>query len=102
MRRRKAKKPHILKHKAEVVNLIKQTWSKKSYAEHEPTKGYYWWRGEFYSENGVHVYIYFQRYVSKARRGAIDYIHLRYNGGSGRALTPTEIKELLNKLKDEK
>ena len=99
-RQKRAKKPHILKHKAELANLIKEKWTKKSYNEHIPTKGYYYWMGNFYSEDGVHVYIYFQRYTSRARRGAIDFIHLRYNDGDGRALYPTEIKELLNKIKE--
>lgn len=100
MKQRKAKKPKILKHKAELANLIKANWGRKKYAAHP--QGYYWWRGTFYSDNGINIYIYFQHYVSRRNKGRVDYVHLRYNDYSGRALTPTEIKELLNKLKDEK
>jgi len=99
-RRKKARKPHILKHKVELANLIKQKWTKKWYDEHEPTNGYYYWRGDFYSENGIHIYVYLQRYTSRRRRGSVDFVQMRFNGVDGRALYPTEIKDLITQINE--
>lgn len=97
-KRKKARKPHILKHKVELANLIKQKWTKKSYREHP--QGHYWWSGNFYSEDGIHIYIYFQRYVSRRNKGRVDYVNMRYNDVDGRALTPTEIKDLITQINE--
>lgn len=94
-RRKKAKKPHILKHKIKLANLIRKKWTKKNDFWKHP-RGCYW-KGSFYSENGIHVYIYFQNYV---RRPGVDYVRITYNGLLGKALTPTEIKDLITQINE--
>lgn len=98
MIKRKTSKPKILKHKVELANLIKAKWDRKEYAEHP--QSYYWWRGIFYSENGINIYIYFQNYVRRRNRGKVDFVHLRYNDCDGRALYPTEVKELIESINE--
>lgn len=94
--RKRAKKPHILKHKVKLSNLILKKWKRKEDFWKHP-RGCYW-KGTFYSENGIHIFIFFQNYV---RRPGVDYVRMHYNDSDGKALTPTEIKDLITQINED-
>jgi hypothetical protein len=89
------KKPAILKDKIILATYINANF--KVYNRDRPAHGYYW-RGVFGftdpdSQKEKLIRIYFQRYAQRPER--VDYVDLHWEGKQGKALTPKEIRSLI-------
>lgn len=86
--RRFAKKPKILKDKVKLSYLIKKNWTNTWYSTNATG---YWWMGHYTNPEGDEVRISVQKYI---RRLGFDFANLNWKE-NGKALTVTEIKDLL-------